>query len=112
MIETQIRTYQTKEGYAPFREWLISLKDGRSRARIRSRIERLRVKNFGDYKAVGMGVFELRLHFGPGFRIYFAQHGNTVVLLLNGGDKSTQSKNIQQAQEYWMDYRRSLNETI
>ncbi len=82
------------------------MKDSAARARIRTRLDRLELGNFGDYKAVGQGVFELRFHFGPAYRVYFAQDGKTIIVLLIGGDKSSQSKDINLAQTYWEDYLR------
>ena len=99
--------YQDKIGREPFNEWLNSIKDFRTRARIDNRIERLRVGNFGDCKALGDGVFEMRLHFGPGYRIYYGKIGNEIVVLLTGGDKSDQAKDIQKAKRYWEDYKRN-----
>jgi putative addiction module killer protein len=101
----EIREYATKDGRAPFSEWLLRLKDRRVRARILVRLNRIRLGNLGDSKSVGQGVFELRMTFGPGFRVYFARDGMTLILLLCGGDKRAQSKNIQKAQDYWADYR-------
>ena len=81
------------------------LKDRRARARILVRLNRVRLGNFGDSKSVGDGVFELRMSFGPGYRLYFGREGEAMVLLLCGGDKSTQSKDIARAKDYWADYR-------
>jgi putative addiction module killer protein len=71
--------------------------------RIRKRILRIENGNLGDYKSVGDGVFELRFFFGPGYRVYFAFDGETVVLLLSGGDKSSQNKDITSAQTIWQE---------
>ena len=98
--------YQSLEGKIPFREWLLSLKDRQARARIRARLDRFRLGNFGDCKSVGEGVFEMRFHFGPGYRVYFGVDGSAIVILLSGGDKATQVRDIGKAQEYWKDYLR------
>ena len=82
-----------------FDRWLRGLRDRQARLRILERIDRLAHGNFGDVKSVGRGVFELRLTYGPGYRVYFAQHGRRIVLLLNGGDKSTQGKDVRLAHE-------------
>ena len=102
----EILQYQTPEGKLPYREWFLSLKEASVRARIRARIDRLQLGNWGDFESVGEGVLELRLHFGPGYRIYFAQDGKKLILLLCGGDKSTQDKDIKLAQQYGHDYKR------
>ena len=81
------------------------LKDNRNKARILNRIDRLRLGNFGDCKSVGGGVYELRIHFGPGFRVYFGLEGKELVILLCGGDKSTQKKDIAAAIEYWKEFK-------
>jgi putative addiction module killer protein len=73
-------------------------------AKIISPLNRVASGNLGDYKSVGKGVFELRIDYGSGYRIYFGQIGNTIILLLCGGDKSTQKKDIIKAQDYWQDY--------
>jgi putative addiction module killer protein len=77
-----------------FDSWLSALKDERGKAKIAARIDRLRHGNAGDVAPVGNGVSELRIHFGPGYRVYFQLHGNELVLLLAGGDKSTQRSDI------------------
>jgi len=98
--------YVTAEGKNPFREWLHGLRDVRARARIRVRLNRVRLGNFGDAKSVGDGVSELRIPYGPGYRVYFARTGSTVVLLLCGGDKATQKRDVNTAKDYWLDYQR------
>jgi putative addiction module killer protein len=80
-----------------FDKWFDGLKDTKGRFRIQARIDRAELGNFGDCEPVGEGVSEMRIHFGPGYRVYFAQRGSLIVLLLVGGDKSTQAKNIKAA---------------
>ena len=106
MQERELREYLTETGRNPFREWLHSLRDLQARARIRVRLNRVRLGNLGDYKPVGDGVMELRLDFGPGYRIYFGQAGEVLVILLCGGDKRTQTRDIMTAKQYWQSYQR------
>jgi putative addiction module killer protein len=80
-----------------FRKWRMRLKDERVRALIASRLDRLAYGNAGDAKLVGRGICELRIDYGPGYRIYFQKRGDTIVVLLCGGDKSTQAKDIKRA---------------
>ena len=98
--------YQTSGEREPFNEWLISIRDVETQARIRARLERLEDGNLGDCQSVGEGVFELRIHFGSGYRVYFGQVGNTIILLLCGGDKSSQRQDIERAKTYWLEYKR------
>jgi putative addiction module killer protein len=100
----KIYLYQTKSNRAPFAEWLESLADKSTRYRIKERLDRIALGNLGDYKAIGAGVFELKMSFGSGYRIYFSQEQSSVIILLCGGDKSTQSKDIKNAITYWRDY--------
>jgi putative addiction module killer protein len=102
-----LEIYQGQNGKEPFNDWLYSIRDIRTRARIDNKIERLRAGNFGDFRSLGSGVFELRLHFGPGYRVYYGRLGNEIVVLLAGGDKSSQAEDIQKAQEYYKDYKRN-----
>jgi putative addiction module killer protein len=102
----ELRIYVTEDGREPFSEWLASLRDIKARAKIRVRLDRVSLGNLGDCHGVGEGVQELRIDYGPAYRVYLAQEGATVVLLLCGGDKSTQSKDIDTAKRYWNDYRR------
>ena len=101
----RLQVYRTPNGRRPFAEWLESIQDRRTQSRIQTRIDRLEAGNFGDCHAVGEGVFELRLHFGAGYRIYFGEVGNTIVLLLCAGDKSSQARDIERAKNYWSQYK-------
>jgi putative addiction module killer protein len=103
MTPKQLVFYQTEKSEEPFSDWLDDL-DSSIRSRIQIRLDRVRLGNYGDYKSVGEGVCELRFFFGSGYRVYFAEVGDTVVLLLCGGDKNSQSKDIAKAQAYWKDY--------
>ncbi len=108
-LDTRPRTleiYRKEDGTEPYTEWIRSFRDKRMQRRILARVGRMRLGNFGDHKAVGDGVWELRLFFGPGYRVYFTEAGETIVLLLCGGDKSRQKKDIEQAKEYWHDYKK------
>ena len=98
--------YVTTEGREPFTEWLSSLPDLKARAKIRVRLDRVSLGNFGDCHGVGDGIQELRINYGPGYRVCFAQEGTMIVLLLCRGDKSSQTKDIETAKQYWTDYRR------
>lgn len=93
--EGQIKIVQTET----FRDWLLRLRDRKARVRIDDRLKRLISGNAGDTKSVGDGVLELRLHFGPGYRIYYMWQGDVLIILLNGGDKSSQSRDIAKAKE-------------
>ena len=98
--------YTTEDGHNPFREWLAELRDREAAMRVRVRLARIRLGNFGDCKPVGKGVSELRVSHGPGYRVYFGRRGDTLVVLLCGGDKRTQGDDIGLAQAYWVDYLR------
>ena len=103
---TEIRKYRRPDGVAPFDRWMAKLRDGRAKARILVQLDRLKLGLPGDWKPVGEGVFELRIFEGKGYRVYFAREGKSVVILLCGGDKSTQSRDIELAKTYWQEYRR------
>lgn len=104
MIE--LRRYQLENERIPFTEWLSTLRDVRARAQIEIRLRRVAVGNFGDCKPVGDGVSELRVDVGAGYRVYFGRHGQTLVILLCGGDKASQKMDIQHAKDYWADWKR------
>jgi putative addiction module killer protein len=105
----QVEIYRTAGGDIPYETWLDGLKDGGTRARIEVQIAKIRLGNLGRWKSLGEGVGEIVLDFGPGYRIYFAQLGTLVVLLLLGGDKRTQRKDITAAKRYWADYQTRSN---
>jgi putative addiction module killer protein len=86
-----------------FDDWLRSLMDRKARARILARLESAQLGNLGDIRSVGDGIREMRIHFGPGYRVYFAQRGRVLLLLLCGGDKSTQARDITKAQRILKD---------
>jgi putative addiction module killer protein len=100
----ELRRYRTKTGRDVFGEWLAGLNDNRTRAKIIARIDQLQAGNFGDCKSLRGGLSELRIDWGPGYRVYDAMIGRTCVLLLCGGDKRKQSSDIKRAGEYLRDY--------
>ncbi|MGI0495505.1 type II toxin-antitoxin system RelE/ParE family toxin [Alkalinema pantanalense CENA528] len=99
-----VEVYTTSQGTQPFTEWLNSLKDTQGSNKILLRIRRIQMGNLGDHKFIADGVFELRMQFGPGYRVYFGKVENRVILLLCGGDKRSQESDIQKALKYWKDY--------
>lgn len=101
----KIKLLETDEGKVPFKEWYDSLKDKVTKVKIRRRLDRIELGNFGDTESLGEGVYELRIHFGAGYRVYFARAGNIVVVLLGGGDKSTQQSDITKAKQLWKRYK-------
>ena len=84
-----------------FSDWLEKLRDVKGRARIAARIDSARAGNFGDFKVMDDGICEMRIDFGPGYRVYYAQEGLRLYLLIIGGDKSTQKKDIAKAKDLW-----------
>lgn len=90
-----------------FLGWVDGLKDQKGRARVLSRLVGAEGGNFGDCGPVGEGVSEMRIHFGPGYRVYFAQEGRNIYLLIAGGDKSTQEKDIKLAKAMWKDLKKA-----
>jgi putative addiction module killer protein len=101
----KVLEYITESGNNPFREWMKSLKDSKTRAIIHKRITRVRLGLFGDMKPLDQGVFELRINHGPGYRIYFGRDGDTLVILLCGGSKKTQRTDVEKATDYFRDYK-------
>jgi putative addiction module killer protein len=104
MIE--LLRYQRADGREPFTEWLDTLRDKVAQARIRIRLRRIQAGNFGDCEPIGEGVTELRVHVGAGYRVYFGRYGKSVVILLCGGDKRSQTADIKQAKTLWMEWKR------
>ena len=105
----RVEIYELVDGKSPFKTWLRGLRDQQARQKIRARIARVRLGNFGDSRAVGEGVIELRIHYGPGYRVYLGREGDEVVILLLEGIKSTQGKDISNAKTYWKNYRETKN---
>ena len=99
----EVIAYHTREGKEPFTDWLNELEDKTFKYRVLARTHRIEHGNYGDHKRFN-GIIELRLHFGKGYRVYCGEDGMKVVILLVGGDKSSQGKDIKQALEYWRDY--------
>ena len=99
----EVLVFRDRSGKSPYLEWLDAL-DWKTQERILQRVGRARHGQFGDFKALEAGLYEMRLFFGPGYRAYFGEHKGRIILLLNGGDKSTQSKDIKKAQQYWKIY--------
>jgi putative addiction module killer protein len=106
----EIQTYATSSGRIPYDDWYLGL-DLTASLRVARAIERLKQGNFSNVKGVGSGVMEFRIDFGPGYRVYFGLDGQELVLLLTGGDKRRQQRDIDAAIEFWNDYRRRKRES-
>lgn len=104
----EIRHYVTPAGKDVFEAWLTALADARAQAKIAARLNRLALGNFGDCKSLGRGVYELRIDWGPGYRVYYAMIERTCILLLCGGDKRKQSSDVQRAFSCFEDYKRRV----
>jgi putative addiction module killer protein len=102
----QVTDYLTEDGRDPLKEWLVSLADRQARARVLVRVQRMAAGNFGDCKPVADGVWELRIDYGPGYRVYYARVGAELLLLLIGGDKRKQQADINSAVAYLNDWNR------
>jgi putative addiction module killer protein len=107
---TEVRHYVTRSGRDVFDHWMSGLADARTQAKIASRIDRLGAGNFGDSKPLGKGLWELRIDWGPGYRVYYAMIGRLCVLLLCGGDKRTQPADMDRAREYLRDFKERMAE--
>jgi putative addiction module killer protein len=103
----EVVVFRARDGRVPFEDWLDDLGDTLAVARVLARLARVRQGNLGDCKSVGEGVFELRVDYGPGYRVYFGQQGRTLVVLLCGGDKRTQDRDIRQARTNWREFKTS-----
>lgn len=99
-----LTVYQDADGNEPFTNWFNSLRDVQGRKRIGARLRRLEQGNYGDCEPIGEGISELRMFFGPGYRVYFGEEGDNIVLLLCGGDKSSQTQDIEAAKAYWKEH--------
>jgi len=100
----EVIQYETTKGTCPFADWFADL-DARAAAKVRTAIARIETGNVGDVKPVGEGVSEQRIDFGPGYRVYFGQEGQLLMILLVGGTKKRQQRDIDRAKTYWQDYK-------
>jgi putative addiction module killer protein len=107
----EIRHYVNRAGKDVFDDWLTELADAKAQAKVAVRINRLAAGNFGDCKSLRQGLYELRIDWGPGYRVYYAMLGRVCVLLLCGGDKRKQSQDIERALQYFKDYRERTRTT-
>ena len=105
VIEREIRKLEVEGGRVLFDDWFGALRGMNLRVAVDARLARVRAGNFGDYKPVGHGVFELRIDVGPGLRVYYGEQGRRVVILLGGGDKSSQSRDIRRAIQLWQQWK-------
>lgn len=105
IVPQDVILYETPDGKVPYQEWFDGLHDNQLSGSVLRRINRLRSGNFGDHRVLGEGLFELRIHDGPGLRIYYGRIGNRVVIVLSGGDKSWQLRDIHRAHMYWREYK-------
>jgi putative addiction module killer protein len=105
MLKFKLLEYLSENGQSLFKNWLVGLRDLQARARIRTRLNRVSLGNLGDYASIGDGVFELRIFYGPGYRVYYSRERDNVILLLLGGIKDTQKRDIRIAKAYLADYR-------
>jgi putative addiction module killer protein len=101
----QVVFYADENGNEPFQVWLAALRDTKGRRRILNRLLRVQQGNYGDVEPVGDGLSELRLFFGPGYRVYFGEDGENIVVILCGGDKDSQPQDIENAKAYWQEYK-------
>ena len=109
MIE--VREYIDGRGRSPFGRWFDGL-DSSAAARVRTAVARIETGNLGDVRGVGSGVLENRIHVGPGYRIYFGRDGDKLIVLLGGGTKVRQQKDIEDARELWQDYKRRKQQEV
>jgi len=98
-----VLVFRNRSDESPYLDWLDSL-DWKTQERILARVARMQHGQFGDCKALESGIYELRLFFGPGYRVYFGEHRGKTILILAGGDKGSQSRDIKKAKEYWKIY--------
>jgi len=104
-----VRHHILENGTDPFANWLDALKDTRGKAKIQINIDRMSLGNFGNCKGLSDGISELKIDFGPGYRVYYGRIGSLVILLLCGGDKGSQKKDIITAKKHWLEYKKGVS---
>ncbi|MDP2951397.1 MAG: type II toxin-antitoxin system RelE/ParE family toxin [bacterium] len=100
-----IRYYVLPSKISPFKEWFYSLKDSKIKSIVLTRINRVVLGNLGDCRSLGETIYELKIHYGPGLRLYFGIVENIIIILLLGGTKKSQKQDIAKAKEYWQDFK-------
>ncbi|MFA7327944.1 MAG: type II toxin-antitoxin system RelE/ParE family toxin [Candidatus Ratteibacteria bacterium] len=108
MMRKRSIIYKSAKGSEPYVKYVDSLKDREGAAKIRVRVTRAELGNLGDHRSLGQGVVELKIDFGPGYRVYVGFQGKELIVLLCAGDKGSQSKDVKRAMDYWSDYRRTI----
>ncbi len=103
-ILRELRLFENENGHSPFLKWLDSIKNLTVKSLIRKRLNRVRLGNLGNTRSLGDKIYELKIDSGPGYRIYFGTDGSRIIVLLIGGDKSSQNRDIQKAKLFWKDY--------
>lgn len=106
--ELTVKVLELDDGTTPFEEWYRKLSDEKTRQIVQARLARVRAGNFGDWRSAGFGVFELRIDYGPGYRVYFGRSGTTLIILIAGGDKRTQAKEISFSVSIWKEYKDAI----
>lgn len=101
----QVFFYADADGNEPFQLWIDALRDKQGRRRILNRLSRLQQGNYGDVEPIGEGLSELRMFFGPGYRVYFGEDAGNIVIILCGGDKASQARDIENARTNWQEYK-------
>jgi len=105
-IKYKIQVYRTDQGKIPFIDWLEDISDTRTKQKIQVSIDRIALGNLGKTRSLGEGIHEIKINYGPGYRVYFGREGDSLVILLCGGDKSRQNEDIKKAKKYWKDFKR------
>jgi putative addiction module killer protein len=100
-----IRLYKSKNGKIPFLIWLKSISDVRSKQIIQANIDKISLGHTGNTKYLANGVYEIKINYSPGYRVYYAHDGNDIIILLLGGDKRTQNEDIKKSKKYWSEYK-------
>lgn len=108
-MKNTINEYVDEKGHSPYAKWLEKLRDARARAKIIMQVDRMELGLFGDSEPIGDGLSELRINYGPGYRVYYGKEKQQVYILLCGGDKSTQPKDIKAAKKYWKEIKQRVS---